>query len=185
MQVVKEKKGIKEFFRKFIVSLKKRTNKIPQFVMILTFVIYSVSLSTISNTTVNINKTPMGLCSFVTMLLSVLAFVSSLRAFVPREKTKIFMVIVMYLMEVVIAGADVWYFVCIKQALATYEYRPEVLLVINRAQVVIIIHCILIGVTILLFALVPVLRKLLMKIDTSIDLGENEGMKKIELEDEE
>ena len=48
-------KGIKEFFRKFTVSLKKRTNKIPQFVMLVAFVFYSVSLSKISNTTAFVN----------------------------------------------------------------------------------------------------------------------------------
>ena len=185
MEVVKQKKGFKEFWRKFIVSLKKRTNRIPQFVMVLAFVFYSVSLSNISNTTAYVNKAPMGLCSFVTMLLSVLAFVSSLRAFVPRQKTNIFMAIVMYVMEVVIAGSDVWYFLKVQEGLSSTQYSPTATAIIEKASAVVIVHCILIGVTILLFVLVPVLKKLLMKIDTSIDLGENEDIKNIELEDEE
>ena len=184
MEEIKQKKGIKEFFRKQIVSLKKRTNKIPQFVMIVTFLVYALSLSTISNTTAYVNRSPMGLCSFVTMLLSVLAFVSSLRAFVPREKTKIFMVVVMYFMEAIIVGADIWYLIEINQGLANNTYQPKAMESINGSQVVIIIHLILVGLTVLLFALVPVMRKLLNKIDTSVDLGESEDMKKIELEDE-
>ena len=55
-----------------------------------------------------------------------------------------------------------------------------------RARLIhVIVHCIFIGVTILLFVLVPVLRKLLNRIDTSVDLGEGEDIKSIELEDEE
>ena len=185
MQAVEQKKGFKEFLRKFIVTLKKRTNRIPQFVMIVSFVFYAVCLSHVSNTTYLVNKTPMGLCSFVTMLLSVLAFVSSLNAFVPRAKPKIFMVIVMYLMEALIIGADIVYLVKINEGLSTNEYKPSQLATIESTQTIVLVHCILVGVTIVLFVLVPVLRKLLNKIDTSVDLGENEDMKKIELEDDE
>jgi lysylphosphatidylglycerol synthetase-like protein (DUF2156 family) len=184
MQEVKQKKGIKEFFRKFIVSLKKRTTKIPQFVLIVAFIVYAFSLSTISNTTAYVNKTPMGLCSFVVMLLSVLGFVSSLNAFPVRAKPKILMVILMYVMEVVLIGADIWYFIKIQEGLRENTYTAAALAAINSAKVVIIAHIILVAITILLFALVPVIRKLLNKIDTSVDLGENEDMKKIELEDE-
>lgn len=185
MEAVEQKKGIKEFFRKFIVSLKKRTTKIPQFVMIVTFLVYALSLSTISNTTAYVNKTPMGLCSFVVMLLSILGFVSSLNAFPARAKPKILMVILMYFMQAVVIGADVWYVIKIQEGLNENTYTPTALKAINSANAVIIVHVILVGVTVLLFALVPLLRKLLMKIDTSVDLGENEDMKKIELEDEE
>lgn len=184
MKVAKEKRGIKEFFRKFIVSLKKRPNRIPQFFMIGAFVFYSVSLSNVSNTTAFVNKTPMGLCSFITMLLSVLAFVCSLNAFPNRAKPKIFMVILMYLMEVIIVGADILYAVKINEGLTTTEYRDAARVVIENTQVIITVHYILVAVTVLLFALVPVIRMLLNKIDTSVDLGENAEMKKIELEDE-
>lgn len=184
MEEVKQKKGFKEFFRKFIVSLKKRTNRIPQFVMVVSFVFYSVCLSNISNTTAYVNKTPMGLCSFVTMLLSVLAFVCSLNAFPPRAKPKIFMVILMYLMEAIIIGADVWYAIKINEGLTTTEYQAKALGIIQTAQVVITVHYILVAVTVVLFALVPLMRKALNKIDTSVELDDNKDMKKIELEDE-
>ena len=95
------------------------------------------------------------------------------------------MVVVMYFMEAIIVGADIWYLIEINQGLANNTYQPKAMESINGSQVVIIIHLILVGLTVLLFALVPVMRKLLMKIDTSVDLGENEDMKEIELEDEE
>ncbi len=184
MQQVEQKKGIKEFFRKFIVSLKKRTTKIPQFVMIVSFLIYALALSTISNTTAFVNKTPMGLCSFVSMLLSILAFVCSLNAYPVRQKPKIVMVILMYFMEAVLIGSDIWYLIKIDEGLSTTTYAAKALDAIYGAQSVLIVHLVFVGLTIILFALVPVIRKLLMKIDTSVDLGENEDMKKIELEDE-
>ena len=177
-------KGIKEFFRKFTVSLKKRTNKIPQFVMLVAFVFYSVSLSKISNATAFVNKTPMGLCSFITMLFSVLAFVCSLNAFPVRAKPKLFMVILMYFMETILIGADIWYLIKIFQGLSESSYRQTALVIIHAAKNVVIVHSILVLVTIVLFALVPVLRMLLNKIDTSIEIAENSNMKNIELEDE-
>ena len=94
------------------------------------------------------------------------------------------MVILMYVMEVVLIGADIWYFIKIQEGLRENTYTAAALAAINSAKVVIIAHIILVAITILLFVLVPVIRKLLNKIDTSVDLGENEDMKKIELEDE-
>ena len=185
MQEIKPKKGIKEFFRKFTVSLKKRPNRIPQFVMVVTFVFYSIFLTKISDATAYVNKTPMGLCSFITMLFSALSFVISLNAFVPRSKPKIVFVILLYLMQAVIIGSDVWYLIKIKEGLDNNTYQPRALEAILAAQPVVLVHCILVGISIVLFALIPIFKKLLNKIDTSVDLGENEGMKKIELEDEE
>ena len=185
MEKTEKKKGFKEFVRKFIVSLKKRPTRIPQFVLIIAFIIYSFSLSAISNTTAFVNKSPMGLCSFITMLLSVLGFVCSLNAFPVRAKPKIFMVVLMFVMETILIGADVLYLIKIQEGLSTTSYSPSAMSSITAARGVLIVHLIFVGITILLFALVPVLRKLLNKIDTSVDLGENEDMKKIELEDEE
>lgn len=184
MEEIKQKKGFKEFCRKFVVSLKKRTYRIPQFMMVIAFIFYSVCLSQISNATAYVNKTPMGLCSFVTMLLSVLAFVCSLNAFPARGKPKIFMVILMYLMEVIVIGADVWYAIKINEGLSTTEYQAKALATIYNAQTVITIHYILVTVTIVLFLLVPLMRKALYKINTSVELNDNKDMKKIELEDE-
>ena len=88
-------------------------------------------------------------------------------------------------MQAVLIGSDVWYLLKINEGLAGNTYTPEAMNIISKAKVVMIVHVILVGITVLLFALVPLIRKLLMKIDTSVDLGENEDMKKIELEDEE
>lgn len=183
MEVAKEKRGFKESLRKLVVSLKKRTNRIPQFVMVGAFIFYSCSLSTISNTTAFVNKTPMGLCTFVVMLLSTLAFVCSLNAFPARSKPKLFMVILMYLMQVIVVGADIWYLIKVNQGLNSTSYAEEALRVILGAKNIIIIHVILVCVSIVLFLLVPVIRKLLFKIDTSVELS-SQKIDKIELQDE-
>ena len=76
------------------------------------------------------------------------------------------------------------YLIKIFQGLSESSYRQTALVIIHAAKNVVIVHSILVLVTIVLFALVPVLRMLLNKIDTSIEIAENSNMKNIELEDE-
>ena len=60
--------GIKEFFRKLIVSLKRRPQIIPMIMLGISFVYYSLNLMNVSDTTAKIQGPGMGLCGFVTML---------------------------------------------------------------------------------------------------------------------
>ena len=61
-------KGLKESFRKLLVSLKRRPHIIPLLVFALAFLVYSLNLMNISDTTAKIQGKGMGLCGFATML---------------------------------------------------------------------------------------------------------------------
>lgn len=179
----KRNKGFKESWRKFIVSLKKRPHNIPMCMMIIAFVVYSFNLTKVSNTTAVVNKPMMGLSEFIIMLFSILAFVAFLNAFPKRKKPILPMVILLYVMQIAIAGCDLVYIGKINEGLATIQINKDRMF-IPQARSMLMIHIVLVVLTIVLIALIPVLSKLLNKIDTSVDLGENEDVN-IELVDEE
>ncbi len=189
MKVAKRKKGIKEAFRKFIVSLKRRPHNIPLVFMLITFLVFALNMTAISNTTGYINRNPMGLCSFVIMLVSILAMVMFLRAFPKRKKPILWMVILLYVMMAIVAGADIWYLLKIQAWKDVTANWAEIIVdgdhnYVMTAWNILIAHIIMTGVSVLLTALIPVLGKLFGLINTSVDLGENEGMTKIETTDE-
>lgn len=151
--------------------------------MIIAFVVYSFNLTKVSNTTAVVNKPMMGLSEFVIMLFSILAFVAFLNAFPKRKKPILPMVILLYAMQIAIAGCDLVYINKINEGLASIQINKDRMF-IPQAKSMLSIHIVLVILTIVLIALIPVLSKLLNKIDTSVDLGENEDVN-IELVEEE
>ncbi len=178
----KRNKGFKESWRKFIVSLKKRPHNIPLCMMAIAFVVYSFNLTKISNTTAVINRPMMGLCEFVIMLFSILAFVVFLNAYPKRQKPILPMVILLYLLQGIIIGADFMYLKRIQEGLKSIEITAARMF-IPKAQSMLTVHIVLVIITVILIALIPVLGKLLGKIDTSVALAENKDVN-IELTDD-
>lgn len=92
--------GVKEFFRKRMVALKRKPQTIALLGLLAAFVYYSFNLTKISNTTAAC-QTPgvgMGLSAFVMMLLLVLVMVCFLNAFPHRKKVNIPMLLLMFAM---------------------------------------------------------------------------------------
>jgi len=178
----KRNKGFNETKRKFIVSLKKRPHNIPLCMMVIAFIVYSFNLTKVSNTTAVINRPYMGLCEFVIMLFSILAFVCFLNAYPKRQKPILPMVILLYLLQVIIIAADFMYLKRIREGLKSIEITAARMF-IPKAQSMLTVHIALVIITVVLIALIPVLGKLLNRIDTSVALSENKDVS-IELTDE-
>jgi hypothetical protein len=178
----KKNKGFKESWRKFIVSLKKRPHNIPLCMMVIAFVVYSFNLTKISNTTAVVNQTYMGLCEFVIMLFSVLAFVCFLNAYPKRQKPIVPMVILLYVLEIIILVADVVYISKINAGLQTIQINASRQF-IPQAKSMLTVHIVLVVISIILIALIPVIGKALNKIDTSVTLAGNDDVA-IELTDD-
>lgn len=199
-----EKKGfgyqIKEFFRKFLVKLKRSPQNIALVVLLASFLTYSLSLTKFSYTTTRINVPPMGLCEFVAMLFSILAMVCFLNAFPKRQKIKWVMIGIMFAMMAAIIAVDIVYYInvdakivsdmqqltsatgtpaSIAASIAKYNTDNAAYFVTKK---VIIAQIVLLGVAALLVALLPVYRPLLQKINTSIDVEGNGEMDTIELD---
>ena len=179
--------GLKEFFRKQIVTLKRKPQTIPLLVLAIGFLVYSLNLTDVSDTTAKIQLAGMGLSGFCTMLFSLLSFVCFLNAYPHRKKTNIPMLVLMFLMLGVLIYCDTYYASCITKAITRADH-PIVIdantAYIPQAYSMLMAHRIIVAAGAVLTLLVPVLRKLLRKIDTSLPVEEGSVSGSLELSDE-
>lgn len=178
---------LKECVRRFFVILKKKPDLIPIAALVVSFLVYSLNLTSVSNTTAKIYGQHMGLCSFVTMLMMMLSFVCILGAYPKRKKPKWHMIALMTVMYLVVIGADVLYYIRIETAL-TRPVDPipltEATMYIWEAQNLMVTHIITVVIVIALLYLEPLLAKLLRKINTSVEV-EATSVEDIDLSEDE
>ena len=167
---------MKEKFRKFLVSLKRKPHMIALVVLGLAFLVYSLRLTVISNTTAKIQGANMGLCGFITMLFSMLGLVSFGRSFPHRKPVNKVMLCLTFLLFAVVIYADVRYMGAVNAALtrevdpivvdSTMSYIPESLTLLRT-------HIVIMGIGLALTALLPVYAPLIRRVKTSIQVEEN------------
>ncbi len=183
----KKKGGVKEFFRKKIVTLKRKPQIIPMLVLAAGFLVYSLNLTHVSDTTAKIQLAGMGLSGFCTMLFSMLSFVCFLNAYPHRKKTNIPMLVLMFVMLGILIVCDTFYMGQITKAITRADHPIVVdagTAYITQAYDMLGVHRIIIAVGAALTLLVPVLRRLLRKIDTSLPVEEGMEMEAILLTDD-
>ncbi len=178
---------IKEKIRKLLVALKKNPQIIPLLALTVSFIIFSFNLTSISNTTAKIYGKHMGLCAFISMLLSILSYVCMFNAFPKRKKPNWIMVALLMVMYIIVIVADAFYINRIDYAL----YRPENPIVVTVETAYILyaryymqMHIITIAITMACVLLEPVFAKLLRKINTSIDVEDNGEIEAVDISDE-
>ena len=180
----KQGRGIKEFFRKFLVSLKRSPQNISLVALVAAFFIYSLNLSFIANTTARINGANMGQCEFVAMLFSILAFVVFLRTFPRRQKIKKVMMGVLLGMLALLIFVDAVYMMRIVEATTRTENTiiiDEASSYISVAYTIVSMHVFFIAATAVLLIFLPLYSKLIRKINTSIEVEGNENMAAIDI----
>lgn len=178
--------GIWEFFRKKIVFLKRSPQTIPMVMLLATFLVYSFNLTAMSNTTAKIQGSGMGLCQFCIMLFNLLSMVCMLNAFPQRKKANVPMVVLMFVMFGIILFCDIRYTSGIMAALNRAESPIKLdstTAYIAKAYNMLNTYAVMLGITAALVLLLPVYRKLLRKINTSVDVEDNGSMEEIELND--
>jgi len=182
------RRGIKEIIRKSIVSLKRSPQNISLVFLAAAFLIYSLNLSSIANTTARINGANMGQCEFVAMLFSILAFVVFLRTFSRRKPANKIMLGLLFGMLALLVFVDSVYLTRVVTAITRTE-NPIVVneqsLYINTSQTVVTLHIVFILITAVLLALLPLYSKAIRKINTSIEVEANENMEVIDIDDDE
>ncbi len=192
---------IKEFFRKFMVGLKRRPQNIAMVIYIVALLVYTLNLTSVSNSTARIQGDNMGLCQFVAVLFSILGFVCMINVYPRRHKPNYVMLAIFFVMMIAVVACDLLYRTqLLKGVPRSYidEYKlPKDTIVTSypqefidkytylfTVQGMLIAHIILIGVASLAFGLAPFIGKLLAKIDTSVNVEYNTEMGTIEREDE-
>lgn len=191
---------IKEFFRKLLVGLKRNPQNVAFVILVASFLTYSLNLTKFSNTTAYINISPMGLCEFVAMLFSVLAIVCFLNSFPKRKKIKWVMVGVMFAMIAAIIAVDIVYYIKVGQGIESRMAEilqsggspAEIAENLNKfrtdyaycyqTKTVLIAQIVLLAISALLVAFLPLYRPLLKKINTSVEVEGNENLEQIEIE---
>lgn len=187
----KQKKGFgawcKERWRKFLVALKRRPQRIPLVMLCITFLYYALNMTTFSNTTAKIQGSGMGLCGFCVMLFSMLSFMCCMNAFPYRKKVNKPMLILLLVMFAIIAAADVIYMNAIVSAVT----RADNPIVVTEATAYIAyadyyckVHLVLLGITAALVLLLPVYSKWIRKIKTSIEVEDNGSLEAIDISGE-
>ena len=175
---------MKEKFRKFLVSLKRKPHMIPMAALVIAFLIYSLKLTVISNTTARIQGPGMGLCGFITMLFSMLGLVSFGRSFPHRKPVSKLMLGLTFLLFGAVILADVKYIQAVNNALTRETDPIEVTAAtayISDSVVMLRSHIIALAVGLGLTALLPVYRPMIRKINTNIAVEENQEMGAIDL----
>lgn len=177
---------LKEAVRRIFVFLKKKPDIIPILALTVSFLIYSLNLTSVSNTTAKIYGAHMGLCSFVAMLFMILSFVCMLGAYPKRQKPKWIMIALATVMYLAVIGADILYYIRIETALTRAENPiklTESTMYIWEAQNLMVTHIISLVVVIACMYLEPVFAKLFKKINTSVEIESND-VAEIELSEE-
>ena len=180
-------KGIKEFFRKRVVALKRKPQTIALLAFALAFLYYSLNLTKISDTTAYINLPGMGLAGFATMLFSILLMVCFMNAFPHRKKVNVPMLALMFVLVGIIIYAGIFYQGRITEAL-TREVNPITVSAdksyISAAVHMLTVHRVILIIGVALVVLLPVYSKLLKKINTNVDVADNGGMAAIDISGE-
>ena len=182
---------MKEFFRKRMVALKRKPQTIAFLVLVITFLIYSLNLRNVSDTTAQIKTTGMGLTGFATMLFSMLSLLTFLNSFPHRKRVNVPMLVLFFIMQGIIIFCEYYYLSKIEWRIAAEISAGNDVVAwlaknayVYKAYNMLNTHVICVIVTIALVVLLPGYSKLLKKINTSIDVEGNEGMGEIEIADE-
>ena len=181
--------AIKEWWRKRIVALKVRPQTIPLWVLMITTVYFMLILFTVSRAVSEClsDTTATGICVFVTTLLSLLYIVSFLNAFPKRKKPNIFFIVLVFVMIAVQLGCDIGYYIQMQRDVIDIAnvtspgYKSA-----TAAQPLMLGHMVLLGLSTLAVALLPVYSKLIKKINTSIkvDSATEHMGEKIDIEED-
>lgn len=189
--VQKESVGakIKEWFRKRIVALKRKTNIIPLLLFLISSLIYLFNLSAFSQTGLSalLNGNMLGFPVFVNCLFSILIIVLHLNAFPKRgKKVNLLNYILVYVFAAAMIAMDIVYYIFLNktvidnnQTLATADA-----VVISSATIT-IVHIVFLGISVIALALLPLYTKLIMKINTSKEIEGSQLNEVIESEDDE
>lgn len=163
---------VKEWFRKLIVKLKRKTQTIPLVVILITSLVYLCTLATYAQVIeVNSGIPNLGIAMFVNTLMSILILPIFLNAFPKRKKPNKIFIVLIFLVLALLVGMDMMFYMNTKNFFA--ELGTEADAMVLKAYTQLIIHIVFVGVSIVVFALLPLYKKAINKINTRKNLEEN------------
>lgn len=177
----------KEWWRKKVVGLKRKPQTIALVVLLLSTIVYLCSLGTLSKTVyfyVYVNW--LGLPLFISNLFSILVLLLFLYTFPKRKKTNIVMLVMTFVfMAAMIACDAVFYWQLANAIKSSTESQIANNPYVLSAGTLVIVHIVLVGLSALLLATLPLYKKLLMKVNTRKDLESNNMTEEIDTSESE
>lgn len=180
---------VKEFFRKKLVWLKRSPQSIALLFFLIPSLIYILGLGTVSLAIVGSTgmKIPgflevewSGHAIFVNTLLSILILALFLYCFPKHKKPNIVFIVLVFVFAVVMILMDVLFYV----KLSTYPNARGTASV-ESALSLTIVHIVFQSISMVVFALLPVYKRLLLKINTRKEVASNDIHETIDIEDDE
>ncbi len=167
----------KEWFRKQIVSLKRAPQRIPLVWQVIVSFLWLIWLFTFSRTLTKINAVEWaGLVVFINTLLSILILALFLNAFPKRKPAnKVFIGLLFAFMAVIIV-CDVIYYIQVNDYIAGHV-NADMLNTnpfMQESLTLSIVHIVLIGISAVLLATLPLYSKLINKINTRKEIESTE-----------
>ena len=173
----------RESRRRFFVALKRKPQNVPLVMITCCFIWYSFNLSLVSFTTTRL-QADTGLMGFVIMLLSILAIVCCMNAYPYRKSTKRPMLILTFVMVGIIMTCDILYLSTIADKLTAGNVEASAVPKVIQTRSLLTVHIVMEGITAIQMATLPVYRKWIRKIKTSIEVEENAEMEAIDISGE-
>lgn len=165
--------NFKEWFRKLIVKLKRKTQLIPLVLTLITSFVFLCMIGTFSQF---IQKNPgissVGVCMFVATLASILVLPLFLNAFPKNKKPVIPFLVGVFVVFALIIAMDVIFLVNMQQFVKKNDVSA--LAFYDETQLSLIVHIVLVGICVVAFALLPVYKKAINKINTKKVVSSND-----------
>lgn len=185
--------GIKEWFRKRIVGLKRSPQSIVLFALFVTTALWLIWLFTFSRNIYKNNAVDWcGLVVFVNTLISVLIIALFGSAFPKRKKPNIVFIVLLFVFMAALIACDVLYYVEMDKYLHTTQaqggagYGPSDFArypFMEQSLTLAIAHIVLVGIDAILLATLPLYKKLINKINTRKVVESTEIKETIDVED--
>lgn len=181
--------GLKEWARKQIVTLKRAPHRIPLLIMTLTSVLWLLWLFTFSRSAYALSGVNfLGLIVFIATLLSILVLPLFLNAFPKRKKPNIAFIVLVFVFIAALIALDLVYYNLSYDFIYVKGMFEESWLAertyIGQSLTLAIVHIVLLAVSALSLALLPVYTPLIRKINTSKEVESNDIHEAIDVEDE-
>lgn len=173
--------AIKEWFRKLIVKLKRKTQIIPLIFILVTSLFYLCSIGIFAQVLEkNDGISNGGICMFANSLMSILVLALFLYAFPKRKKPNMIFVAIVFVVLALLIALDAIYYV------NTLKYVNDNYISLTRNPMIpeqnklLIVHMVLVGISIVVFAFLPLYKMGINKINTRKVIEENKLSEEID-----
>lgn len=181
------KKGgkFKEWWRKKMVSLKRKPQVISLLFFVIPSLIYILGLGTLSEAILSNKSTSfssvewVGHAIFVNTLFSILILVLFLNTFPKRKKPNLIFAALTVVFAVIMILMDVLFYVKLSGAMGNTSVPTA-----ESALSLTMVHLIFQAISIVVFATLPLYKKLIMKINTKKEIESNEMSEGIDLSED-